>query len=349
MIHAGRAVVAGVVGLGVWAVAGCGLITAPVSVPGSIAANADFSLEGPVVDSRGAALEEVLLTQELRHQFWTPIAGYALTDEKKLRSVSGQVEVAERGEQLHLVFTHAGYHPAEYNFQADEGGIIMTPQGCWRAAPHFPVVLYPDKPEAFLRTWRGSINCADYPRVPSIDLQALAGAANVLVMRNAEAARDVEEVARDRSGLLYLTLTGQTPVPINSQGELDAQDVNLPAEITLHITGTKNGFVPIAPKYGYAPFQACDTAPTEGYAPTLTLSRARLKEMRGAPMNLIVEPAEYFFFRVDDHYGKGSIMWNRRVDGKSKEIAPAVFYFALFVHPRANDTNLTSFDTKVWR
>src|SRR5678816_2391649 len=39
--------------------AGCGLITAPLSMPAAVAENADFSLRGPVVDQQGKPLSGV--------------------------------------------------------------------------------------------------------------------------------------------------------------------------------------------------------------------------------------------------------------------------------------------------
>ena len=331
------ALAAGVAALAELLSGGCGILSAPVSVPAAVAQNAGFSLEGTVVDNHGVPLEGVLLSQELNHYWWTPIKGGDVSHEPKLRRVDRTVAVNERGEDLHLTFALDGYHHAEYSFQARDADLVETPQGAWKNAPNFPVVLYPDKPDANLKTWRGNINYAEYPRAQVIDLNAVGSLKGPTIVRSAD------EAAAAPDGTLYLTLTPQTPQPINNSGELDPADINLPAEVTLHITGAGNGFVRIVPKLGYAPIQASDTAPAEGYAPTLTIDRSRLKEMRKASMNLIIEPREYFFFRANGRYGKGWFSWSQRVDEKQKGIAPAIFGYALWIQPQAGDVNLTTY------
>lgn len=316
---------------------GCGILTAPVSVPANVAANTHFSLHGPVVDSHGTPLTEVILHQTLHHQFWTPLAGYALTDESKIFRVDQKVDIEERGQSLYLEFTHPGFHKATYTLRAQNDDLISTSQGDWKLSSDLPIVLYPDKPDATLLTWKGNINYTDYPRAKAINLDQWGGRTVALVDWS------LENLASAPASMFYLTLTPQAPTPLDAKGELDARDVNLPAEITLHVTGPDNGFVPMATKRGYAPLQASDTAPTNGYVPTLTISRARLKEMRSTSFGLATGHTEFFFFRANNRYGKGFICWSRRVEGLHSDIAPAEFYFGIWMQPQAGDLNLTSY------
>ena len=315
---------------------GCGIMTAPVSGPAAIAENANFSFRGGLVDSHGQPLDAVLLSQNLQHHLWAPISGSRDTDEHKLRQFNRTYSVDERGSHLKLVFSRDGYANAEFNFVADEPGLVTTPSGAWPNRPGFPVVLYS---KSFLgvdlASWSERVDCTDYPKSRAIDLRRDLERRDPMLQIDADA-------PPDRPGIFYLTLTKGTPIPKNSHGDIEPVEVNLPERITLHITGDDGGFIRIDPQLGYAPMQNSATAPASGYQRELTIERNRLRTMRTARPDSILDAHEYFYFRANGHFGKGWISWSQWFSKDDKDIQPTSFNFALFQSVKSNDPDLST-------
>jgi hypothetical protein len=318
---------------------GCGLITAPITVPMAVAANANFSITVVLVDQEGKPLEDVLLNQQLDHRFWEPMSGSTDTDERRLLFVDRKLKVQERGQNLNLDFTRDGYYDVSLKLNADDPKTVHSNLGDWPLVPDFPVVMMSRAgKDANLRNLDTTFDCAAYPRRPVLDLDRLA---------TADASRIVYDFAGEdsgpaRPGTLYLTLTREAPHPINAHGDLDPSDLNLPGEVTLHISGDDGGFVRIAPRVGYAPIQTSDTAPAEGYQPTFQILRDRLKEMRTGSAERVIESHEYFFFRAHGRFGKGLINWSRQRDRNALKPPPLSFRTAVWIQPQAGEINLRS-------
>ena len=96
---------------------GCGIVTAPVSIPVSIAANHDAHLEGTITDAAGNALGEVTLTVQKTHMYWDAVVGERNVYEDSTSLVSGNFKVSRRASSLvRLIFTKRGYVPALVEF-----------------------------------------------------------------------------------------------------------------------------------------------------------------------------------------------------------------------------------------
>jgi|GEM_PF-6494066 len=154
----------------------CGIITAPISGPAAVASNMNFSLQGPVVDQDGNPLNGVLLTQTLRHRFWTPIQDGADTDERKLRVIDREYRGSERGATLDLTFTRDGYYDASYLMSAADGPIVTTPYGAWvvKGNTSLPVVMYAREPrDSHLARRSDTLNCERYPKMKAVCLNRM--------------------------------------------------------------------------------------------------------------------------------------------------------------------------------
>ncbi len=319
---------------------GCGVLTAPFSVPEAVAENANFSFQGKVVDVNGQPLDSVLMSQQLDHHFWTPVAGGTDTDEHHLRRVDGGFDVEERGRELNLTFTRDGYYDATYTINSGDAKSVHTRQGDWPVVPDFPVVMLSRTPaDAHLQTWNQNLQYAAYPRQAAIDLSRLGGQPAVTLDGSAASFDTV------RPGVLYITLTKQPP-GTKSNGDVDPTEVNLPAHLELHLSGAENGLLRIVPRVGYPPVQTADTAPRAGYSPTLELSRDRLKQMRMADDERIIEAHEYFYFLAQGHYGKGMISWSQSYRPGTQGVLPLSFTIGLWEQPAAGDDNLRAHGTE---
>jgi len=314
-----------------------GLFTAPASdLPPLVASEtADFVLKGFVVDEQGQPIEGVLLTQDLyRHR--RPTASIASSDDHRLRRVDGKFEVKERGHDLRLTFSREGYHDLNCFFNAASPNLIKTPYGIWSNEKNFPIVmLQRNRRPIDLETACINIDCSDYPRTSAIVLQRLADQYAFPVV-----SADVSPPNSLPPGCLYITLTPSVPKPINDKGDLDPRDVNLPENLTIHISGqSDNGLIRIPPRFGYPPLQASNTAPEGPYLSELTFDKKRLKQLRDADGTTVPEIAEYFFFRAGNHYGKGSFSWTHRLQSSS-EPQSAAFEFQLWLQKAPNDRNV---------
>src|SRR5262249_19783021 len=137
---------------------GCGVVTAPLSVPGAVAQNANFSFSGTVVNTSGEPMTGILLTQELDRPIWAAIEGGGQTHGSRLRRVDGNFVVKERGHELSMEFHCDGYLDAQYSIYAANPKSVWTPSGYWPNVGNFPVVMISNaNPDATLSRWNGNI------------------------------------------------------------------------------------------------------------------------------------------------------------------------------------------------
>ena len=86
------------------------------------------------------------------------------------------------------------------------------------------------------------------------------------------ASQDVEKEGAFGPGCLFVTVTKAPPRVINEKGDVDPTEVNVPAKITLRVSGADGGFLGIQPQVGIPPLLAGE-APAVGisYTPTLEI------------------------------------------------------------------------------
>jgi hypothetical protein len=245
--------------------------------------------------------------------------------------------VAERGATLRLVFTRDGYYETSCSLSAADDPIMTTPNGAWIVKGPFPVVLFAKDPhDSDLALHRCTLSCARYPDMEAVNL------ARMEQWRSQPIQPDGQPVANLPPGIFYITIEKGTLQPRNAAGDVAPVDVNLPARLTLHISGDDGGFVPIAPRLGYAPMQACEEAPASGYVPTLTFEQPRLREMRLVRADEIVGAHEYFCFRARGRYGKGSIAWDQTFFRDQNDPLPAEFRCTLLQSRQPGERRLIS-------
>jgi len=317
----------------------CGLITTPVSVPAAVTENMNFFLHGPIVDQVCNPLDGVVMSQELRRRFWTPIRGEKDTSKNELRVVNHNYSIRERGKDLRLTFIRDGYHDASYSMSVYDGPIVTVshpnPIRCAAVAyvldgewvvnedVPLPVVMYArDSSDSNLAARISVLGCQSYPKImDGLDAIDLRKRLNI----------DWASVYQLPAGILHLTLEKGELQPRNAAGDIDPVDVNLPAKITLRINSDDGGFVPIKPQYGYAPLQTSEEAPDFGYMPALTIDQPRLREMRLASRKDFIGAHEYFYFRYNGHYGKGKIAWLETFARDKKTLRDTEFFYAIIM------------------
>jgi len=186
--------------------------------------------------------------------------------------------------------------------------------------------------EAPLAKFQARISYENYPNAEAISLPNVATEGRTGEVKYA--GKDAEDPTLFPPGTLYLTLDKAPPTVMDAKGNIDPADLDVPNKITLHLPGPQSGLIRIAPAIGYHPMMLTDLAPVQGYAPTLSFDRARLKAMRLAGSDDIVGGYEYFFFRTGNRYGKGVLTWANKA-GKP------IFTYQLYVQKRLEDRNLT--------
>jgi hypothetical protein len=162
----------------------CGIITAPVTVPNAIARNVDFHVNATVVDPAGKPLDNVILSQELHHYFWSPTAASGtVTDERSSRLINGPFTVNERGALLKLHFSRDGFFDQTCIINAGTPTRITTDElinglregpRSWVLSPDLHIVMIPRTPDAGLL--HAGANCfySDYPRMWAVTLPPVA-------------------------------------------------------------------------------------------------------------------------------------------------------------------------------
>jgi hypothetical protein len=313
-------------------VAGCGIITAPVSVAKAVATNANFAFAGDVVDESGNRLNGVIISRVNSHRFWTPIMGGTDKIDTITRRADGTFRFEDRGERLTFTFTRDGYQDAEFVLDAEDDKFVRTSLGKWPLGKHFNAVMFSAKGrDAELEKFNDSISYADYPMAASIALPNVATGGQTGDVKYY--GKDAEDATVYPAGTLYLTMSKEPPAATNSRGDVDPKDLEIPHHVTLHLPGKGSGFLRMDPRVGFHPIAASSQAPEGDYRHELTIDRERLKAMRLAAEDDILGAREYFFFRAGKRYGKGAIGWASR-EGKVS------FRYELYVQPREEDRNL---------
>ncbi|HEY4329752.1 MAG TPA: hypothetical protein VGN88_08445 [Phycisphaerae bacterium] len=267
----------------------CGILTAPFTVPAAIDANAFFNFSATLTDPTGTPLDNVTLHQTLNHTFWHPTEIQTTTNEPKIRQFNHTVSVNERGAHLSLIFSKEGYYDAQFDLFARSPGIIHTLAGDMPVKSNFPVILYPVTPaDSDLRSWRGYLPYGNYPK-PVLDLTKLAGTSAGAAISPLLSLNDISTAS---PGSFYLNFS-----PAETSAKPSAAE-----SVTINITDGQLQLMTTRPYED--PLLSSDTAPDAGYQPQLILDQARLKEMRSNT----VSSHEYFFFRTQNHFGKGYIV-----------------------------------------
>lgn len=314
--------------------AGCGIFTAPLSLPAAVAENANYAFRGPLVDQNGNSLEGVIMRYSKSRHFWTPIRGGTDVDAEVTRRVDRTFDIDERGSFLEVTFSKDGYYDAGFRFTADTPDDVTSGMGLWPNIKPFPVVLLTRKPEdPVLARFNQSIAYANYPVADAIALPNLATNGNTGEVVYKE--KDAQDPTVFPPGTLYLTLVKEAPPAINARGDIDPAELDIPGAVTLHLAGRGNGFVRIEPRVGFHPMATADVAPTAGYARELTFPRQRLKAMRAARNDDIVLAHEYFYLHANGRFGKGVFSWSNR-GGKP------VFTYDLYLQPEVGIRELTT-------
>ncbi|MCL2641263.1 MAG: hypothetical protein FWD53_10490 [Phycisphaerales bacterium] len=317
---------------------GCGILTAPFSATKAIAANANYDFKGVVVDPDGKVLEGVVAVQTSQRRFWTPLKGATTTNKEDYIRVDDEFNVAVRGTNLSVKFSKNGYRDAVFNFTADANNEIVTRMGTWANSSEFAVLMVPvNARDAYLIRHTTRISYEHYPIADMISLPNLLteGASGDVVYR----AKDSADPTVIPDGTFYVVLDTSPPEAINSFGQIDPAELDIPNSLTLRIAGAGRdaGLIRMVPRAGMHPMLISTTAPETDYVSEITISRERLKEMRTAERSSIAGAAEYFYFRIGDRFGKGALSWSNR-SGKP------IFTFDLHVQRRAAVRDLTTFN-----
>ena len=334
---------------------GCSFLLAPVTVPQAIASNANFSLQGTVVDINGNPLDGVLMAQTWHHLFWAPSGGTHTTDEHRILQINGHYSVEERGTEIELQFSRPGYFAvlckmASYEPNAVAESMMVdgrdVADSAWHADKPFPIVMIAhDKPAADLLIFGDNFFIMEPARANGSRLIFLEPG---YVDDSRGPTRYVEYVAGKPETLppltMYLDVAPSMPRPINSRVALDPADVDLPERITLHVKDADVGFQRIETRNGQPPLLVNVIAPTEGYRPELVIERAHLKAMRVEP-SATADAHEFFFIRLNGHYGKGFITCSNQMKrGDQQAPTPPSFLCRIWLQRQPDNRDLT-----LWR
>jgi hypothetical protein len=313
--------------------AGCGILTAPVSLPAAVAQNANLTFQGAVVDQNGRLLDGVVIRRTNSHHLWMPLSGSRDIEDTKLRRADGRFGFEDRGQSLDFTFSKNGYKDAVFNWSAAEAGQFRTPLGIWRNVKDFPVVLLStERPDAELAHVSQAISYGDYPVADCISLPNLATKG-----RNGDvvwSGKDARDTTVFPAGTLYATVGKEPPQAINAKGDLDPADLDVPDHITLTLPGVGCGLMRIEPRVGFHPMATSDVAPAAGYVHELRFNRSRLRAMKLARRDDILLASEYFFFKVGDRFGKGRLSWAGGGKGGP------VFRYELYLQPQEENRDL---------
>ena len=317
------------------ALAGCGVIFAPFKFAEAVSSNANYVFKGTVIDPSGQPLDGVVAVQSSERTLWAPLEGTTSNRKDDYVRVDRDFQFAVRGSSLSVIFSKNGYRDAVFHFAADANKDVSTNVGDWRNTTDFTVLLIPvNAREAYLAHHTASISYEHYPIVDVISLPNLltAGATGDIVYKDKEATEPT--VIPD--GTFYALMDSAPPKAINQYGQIDPAELDIPNSLTLHIAGPNTGFIRMTPRPGLHPMLTSILAPESNYAPELTINRERLKEMRKSDRNSIAGAYEYFYFRVDNRFGKGVLYWSNSY-GKPQ------FVFDIYVQSRPATRDLTTF------
>jgi hypothetical protein len=315
-------------------IAGCGVLFGWATFPAAVATNKIFSFKGHVVDPQDKPVDGCLVKVEVTHLVWAAVEGLKNNDNVLLRKIGPTFEYTTRGTDSKFIFTKEGFQ--ERTFFMDDLEWVSTDEGLWPNVKDFPVVMIPDKkPTSKSRVWSDSVSYMEYPRTRLI---------NPLSSQD-DRTGDANEPEKFPDGRIYLTIKKEPPRVINAKGDVDPLELNMPGSITLRTTDKEGGFIRIEPRLGFPPMLTSDQAPAEGYVPELSFDRKRLLDMRKREnARKVIEGYEYFFFRVNGHYGKGRLAWSDHVDSDEKTPVSLRFTYNLWTQPEKGNRELIGCD-----
>jgi hypothetical protein len=128
---------------------------------------------------------------------------------------------------------------------------------------------------------------------------------------------------------LYAAIQRQPTRTTGPERAVDPLDLNLPAQLTFHISDPDAGFVGFQPQAGTTPLAQMNQAPEGPYAPEFTLDEKRLRTLRDATSKNVADRNEFFYFRADGKFGKAVVSWPRSAD----ETGPLRLSIALLIQP----------------
>ncbi len=290
---------------------GCGLATAPVSLPAAIARNTDITLRGVVMDDEGKPLDEVLVDVDRFYMTWRPLGGEQCESKQEILLVSREFEMKLHGYAFGLNFHKRGYGARQIKYS--QGSFLQWDRDRRPSAGPMEVrMLWPgDTERARIVLPRFDrelppLRYLDAPLAPGlvvVDVAALA----------AGAYRPVSELSGPITQLAAGMLGVQVgPRPALSRERDDSVDLDPPEWITLRIGGT-DGFLQYAPLLGCGPLEQMTEAPLAGYVNEISLTSAELRRMHDSyakERNVPVERGiRYWYFRSNGKYGKIAIGW----------------------------------------
>ncbi len=83
--------------MAVVALSGCGIATAPLSIPVAVVQNKWITLEGEVVDEDGKPLDDVFVNLKMQFSWWGPLAGQHCGSWNKTVMVNRRFHLVEFG------------------------------------------------------------------------------------------------------------------------------------------------------------------------------------------------------------------------------------------------------------
>jgi hypothetical protein len=306
---------------------GCGILSAPISVPAAIAANDSPGLSGTIVDDLGRPLNGVHIHVSTRHVEWEPLFGQQdRYHDSEVVADDSFVIPPERGASMALSFERAGYRGRTITVMATKMEQKADGQalGTWPRQKRVTVVM--ERVDAV------------FPRLIHADQSVAYPAGTGFRGIDLEHPEALYVGASPAAHLFYATLEGFDPPPSNMLP--DPPDRDLPKRMTFHLSDPDGGFVAYVPHFGQDVLGQMTEAPAAGYVPTLTLERRQLQKMRGweekeTDLRLL------FYFRAGGRFGKGMIAWDRRYVGNTYS-APLNLRYVLLMQPQAGDRDVRS-------
>ncbi len=283
---------------------GCGILTAPVSVPLAIAANDSPALAGTIVDDAGQPVSGVHVHVSTNRVTWDPI--FMRNIRLKVSDVlaDGTFDIRpQRGATMTLAFERTGYRGRTIVVTSntmEQRGEGLPALGRWRREKRVEVVL--ERVDAHFPALARASEVVMYP-----------GSGDVLGI-DLEHPRALYAGAAIIPHLFYATVEGMEAFPRGVV--VDPPDRDLPKRMTFQISDADAGFVRYTPHFGQDVLAQMTEAPAEGYVPQMVLTRGDLEKVRdiqGKERDEVV----LFYFRAGGRFGKGMITWDRRYQDES--------------------------------
>jgi hypothetical protein len=307
---------------------GCGILTAPVSVPAALLANDSPGLAGTIVDEAGRPVSGVHIHVSTTRVTWDPMFLQNSTSKESDVVADGTFDIKpERGSSMGLTFARAGYRKRMVEVTADkmyQSGEGLPTRGTWRREKRVEVVL--ERADARFPALARASEAVAYPGsggVMGIDLEhpgALYVGPSVI------------------PHLFYATVEGLEH--FSAGAVVDPPDRNLPKRMRFRISDADGGFVRYMPHFGRDVLAQMTEAPAEGYVRELVLTRGELDKMRAIEAKETDE-VELFYFRAGGRFGKGLITWDRRYQDEGS----LQLRYVLLYQRTAGDRDLRSSET----